>query len=70
MAAFELIMTITAENKAAMDHQIAEAERIAIARAVVDGTKGIMVTRHKPNLCTVVLSDEVPYGLTRERLLM
>lgn len=52
-----------------MDHHIAEAERIAIARAVVDGTKGIMVTRHRPNLCTVVLSDEVPYGLTRERLL-
>jgi hypothetical protein len=68
-ASSDLFMTITVANRADMDREIAEAEQIAIAHALEDGTKGIMVTRHDSRVFTLTLSDEVPYGLTQERSL-
>jgi hypothetical protein len=34
--------------------------------AVIHGRQGILVTRHEPGSYTVALSEDVPFGLTRE----
>jgi hypothetical protein len=34
--------------------------------AMVHGRHGILVTRHEPGAYTVALSEDVPFGLTRE----
>jgi hypothetical protein len=34
--------------------------------AMLTGAYGILVTRHKPGSYTVALSDQVPFGMTRE----
>ena len=41
-------------------------ERVQLA-AAHDRSKGIMITAKEPGSFIVHLSDEVPYGLTRER---
>jgi hypothetical protein len=33
---------------------------------MVTGTHGILLTRHKPGHYTAALSDQVPFGMTRE----
>jgi hypothetical protein len=44
----------------------AAVERVRVA-AVQNRSKGIMITAQEPGSFIVHLSDEVPYGLTRER---
>jgi hypothetical protein len=34
--------------------------------AMATGTHGILLTRHKPGHYTAALSDQVPFGMTRE----
>lgn len=36
--------------------------------AKLTGTCGILVTRHSPGSYTAALSDQVPFGMTRERI--
>lgn len=56
------------------DHQILD-ERLDAAvkdlqeAAMLTGTHGIMVTRNRPGSYTATLSDEVPFGMTREIIL-
>ena len=34
--------------------------------AMLTGTRGILLTRHEPGHYTAALSDQVPFGMTRE----
>ncbi|WP_311764355.1 hypothetical protein [Arthrobacter ipis] len=34
--------------------------------AMLTGTHGILVTRHRPGNYTAALSEQVPFGMTRE----
>jgi len=34
--------------------------------AMATGTHGILLTRHEPGRYTAALSDQVPFGITRE----
>jgi hypothetical protein len=57
---------ITATDRDTMELELNAAVAIAQERAVVDGGKGILVTRHSLDSFSVTLSDKVPFGLTQE----
>lgn len=69
MTTSELVMTVMVETRSTMDRQLAEAVDIARAKAMDDGSKGIVITRHNSNVFTMTLSDDVPFGLTIEQQL-
>jgi hypothetical protein len=62
----ELTLIITADKRASMDREIDEAVAVALDHALRERRRGILVTRHGPTAFTVGLSDDVPFGLTRE----
>lgn len=62
----DLPIAVTVTDRASMERQLDEAVTAATARAMREGRKGILVTRHDYGLFTVALSDVVPFGLTRE----
>jgi hypothetical protein len=62
----DLAITITATDRASMEHQLDEAVAVAMTRAMHEGRQGILVTQHGNDSFTVNLSDAVPFGLTRE----
>jgi hypothetical protein len=49
-----------------LDEQIDAAVRRLQEVALLTGTHGILVTRIGPGRYTVALSDQVPFGMTRE----
>lgn len=46
-----------------LDEAVQRAEKYAQR----GGRQGVLVSRHEPTLYTVLVSDNVPYGLTYER---
>lgn len=63
----EVRLTITATDRKSLDRQLDAAVAIAREQAMPEGRRGILVTRHGPDAFTVALSDDVPFGLTREQ---
>lgn len=63
----DLSTAVTVSDRASMDRQLDEAVALIRERAPRGGRQGILVTRHGYDSFTVALSDEVPFGLTRER---
>jgi hypothetical protein len=62
----DLPIAVTATDRASMERQLDEAVSVAIARAMHERRRGILVTRHDHDSFTVALSNAVPFGLTRE----
>jgi hypothetical protein len=70
LAATDFGMTVTASDRGSMNTELEAAVAKVREHAVLDGQRGILVTRHAPGSFTVALSDDVPFGLTRERDIM
>lgn len=62
----ELPIAVTATDRISMERRLDEAVSLALTRAMSEGRQGILVTQHNHVSFTVDLSDEVPFGLTRE----
>lgn len=63
----DLPITVAVPDRSSMEDRLDEAVAVAQAVAIRNGRQGILVTRHSYNLFTVDLSDEVPFGLSREK---
>ena len=62
----DLPITVTVANRASMEDRLEEAVTAARAMAIRNGRQGILVTRHSYYSFTVALSEDVPFGLSRE----
>ena len=62
----DLPIVVTATSRASMESQLDEAVAVAMAKALREGRRGILVTQHDGSSFTVDLSHDVPFGLTRE----
>ncbi|PNH85564.1 hypothetical protein [Arthrobacter sp. AFG20] len=52
-----------------LDERLDAAVKCLQEAAMLTGTHGIMVTRTRPGSYTATLSDQVPFGMTRENIL-
>lgn len=59
---------IQVENRHVLDERLNEAVRDLQQVAMATGTHGILITRHEPGHYTAALSDQVPFGTTREQI--
>jgi hypothetical protein len=59
---------IQVDNRRVLDDRLNEAVRGLQQLAMTTGTHGILLTRHKPGHYTAALSDQVPFGMTREQV--
>lgn len=57
---------IQVDSRQVLDERLDDAVRGLQERAMVTGTHGILLTRLKPGHYTAALSDQVPFGMTRE----
>lgn len=57
---------IQVDSRHVLDERLNAAVRGLQELAMVTGTHGILLTRHKPGHYTAALSDQVPFGMTRE----
>ena len=57
---------IQVDSRQVLDDRLNEAVRGLQRLAMTTGTHGILLTRHKPGHYTAELSDQVPFGMTRE----
>jgi hypothetical protein len=57
---------IQVDNRRVLDERLNDAVRGLQQLAMTTGTQGILLTRHKPGHYTAALSDQVPFGMTRE----
>ncbi|KUM33486.1 hypothetical protein [Arthrobacter sp. EPSL27] len=57
---------IQVESRQVLDERLEDAVRGLQQIAMETGTQGILLTRHKPGHYTAALSDQVPFGMTRE----
>lgn len=57
---------IQVDSRRVLDERLDDAVRGLQQIAMATGTQGILITRHKPGHYTAALSDQVPYGMTRE----
>lgn len=55
---------VTAEDRRTLDLRVDDAVESMIAVAMEDRSRGIVVTRHSPQLVSVKLSTDVPFGET------
>lgn len=62
----DIPITVIATDHADLERRLDKAVTAARERALHEGRQGILVTRHDYDSFTVDLSDEVPFGLTRE----
>ena len=53
-------------NRSALDKRLDEAVKILQELAMRSGKHGILVARNKPGHYTAALSEQVPFGITRE----
>lgn len=53
-------------SRIALDERLDEAVKNLQELAMLTGTHGILVARNKPGHYTAALSDQVPFGMTRE----
>ncbi|MGO4248513.1 hypothetical protein AB4Y87_14975 [Paenarthrobacter sp. RAF54_2] len=58
---------ITGQSTTEIADSIDTAVEMARDHSVAEGWQGIIVTRHEPDMYTVNLSSDVPYGVTVER---
>lgn len=59
---------IQVDSRRHLDERLNDAVLGLQELAMVTGTHGILLTRHKPGHYTAALSDQVPFGMTRELL--
>lgn len=64
--ASETTYTITVTDRDSRDRQINEAEALLRERAMQEQRGGILVTRRGAATFTLSLSEDVPFGFTRE----
>jgi hypothetical protein len=57
---------IQVDNRRLLDERLNEAVSGLQRLAMLTGTHGILLTRHSPGHYTAALSDQVPFGMTRE----
>ena len=57
---------IRVTSRHALDEHLEAAEKELQDLAMLTGTHGILVTRHRPGNYTAALSEQVPFGMTRE----
>ncbi|MBT2519505.1 hypothetical protein [Arthrobacter sp. ISL-28] len=57
---------IQVTSRPALDQQLDDAVRTLQELAMQSGTHGILITRLAPGHYTAALSDQVPFGTTRE----
>ncbi len=57
---------IQVDNRDVLDEQLNDAVRGLQQLAMITGTHGILITRLRPGHYTAALSDQVPFGMTRE----
>lgn len=57
---------IHATSRQTLEERLEAAVKHLQETAILTGTHGILVTRHKPGSYTAALSDQVPFGTTRE----
>ncbi|AOT02451.1 hypothetical protein [Arthrobacter sp. U41] len=57
---------IQVDSREVLDERLEDAVRGLQQIAMATGTQGILLTRHKPGHYTAALSDQVPFGMTRE----
>ncbi|MET3923720.1 hypothetical protein [Arthrobacter sp. UYEF20] len=57
---------IQVDNRHVLDERLNEAEQGLQRLAMITGTHGILLTRHRPGHYTAALSDQVPFGMTQE----
>ena len=60
-------ISIRAIDRRLLDQQLDAAVERLQQIAMLEGTQGILVTRHMPERYTAELSDAVPFGQTLER---
>jgi hypothetical protein len=59
---------IQVDSRRHLDERLNDAVQGLQRLAMLTGTHGILLTRHKPGHYTAALSDQVPFGMTRELL--
>lgn len=57
---------IHATTRQTLDDELEAAVRDLQKEALQTRTRGILITRHQPGHYTAELSDQVPFGITRE----
>lgn len=57
---------IQVDSRKVLDDRLNDAVHGLQRIAMKTGTHGILLTRHKPGHYTAALSDQVPFGMTRE----
>ncbi|MCX6498809.1 MAG: hypothetical protein NTU93_08405 [Arthrobacter sp.] len=57
---------IRVDSRRLLDDRLNEAVKGLQRLAMLTGTHGILLTRHRPGHYTAALSDQVPFGMTRE----
>lgn len=60
---------IQVDNRKVLDERLDAAVKCLQEAAMLTGTHGIIVTRNRPGSYTAKLSDQVPFGMTREIIL-
>ena len=60
---------IQVDDRKILDERLDAAVKCLQEAAILTGTHGIMVTRNRPGSYTATLSDQVPFGMTREIIL-
>lgn len=61
-----IIVDAVGADPRTVDRRLNDAEAAARERAMRDGSRGILITQHDYTSFTVSLSEDVPFGLTRE----
>lgn len=57
---------IHATSRQVLEERLEAAVNHLQEAAKLTGARGILVTRHRPGSYTAALSDQVPFGMTRE----
>jgi hypothetical protein len=57
---------IQVDSRNVLDERLNAAVRGLQQIAMATGTHGILLTRHKPGHYSAALSEQVPFGMTRE----
>lgn len=66
MTAVTECIEIQVDSRQVLDERLDDAVRGLQRIAMATGTHGILITRHKPGHYTAALSEQVPFGMTRE----
>ncbi len=66
MTAASNSIEIKVDNRGALDDRLTAAVQGLQEIAMTGGTHGILITRLEPGHYTAALSDQVPFGMTRE----